>query len=273
MASIYDGRNLPILSNYARAYEFWERAQQWRGETGEYDGRVLDKRSKKYVTIRKLNNNAIACRLHATDVVTFHPDGSLTIRPYSSIMTDEFTNTVLRFTNIEAGFNRGLISVGGHVYRAIDTLVLTPDPMAQNNYCMETKTEPFVITRINRRANALLKQLGYNAFRDWVKMLDVTGYEMDGGNPRPRYNEMNIDTMLADSACWLDLVTRSAGWVTTSSGARVLLPGKVVVGQTLTSVRERVYATHPEVIDKEVKPYLSDQKEVNAWLRGRYRPY
>lgn len=265
MAFSYDGRNLPILSNYARAYEFWERAQQWRGETGEYDGRVLDKRSKKYVTIRKLNNNAIACRLHATDVITFHPDGGLTLRPYPSTMTDEFTNTVLRFTNIEAGFNRGLISVGGHVYRAIDTLVLTPDPMAQNNYCMETKTEPFVITRINRRANALLKQLGYNAFRDWLKMLAVSGLAAeDGAWPYPRYTQMNVDAMLADTTQLPRLIT----WKFVYGQSPVINES-----ETLRKVRERIYCEHSEVIDVETKPYLEDHKEVNAWLRGRYKPY
>ena len=86
--------NGPSLHSYQSAVRAWEQADRWRGETGEFDERKLDGR-KRHVTIRKTREGDIACKLHSTDVVTYHPDDSITIERWSSMSTDSFARAML----------------------------------------------------------------------------------------------------------------------------------------------------------------------------------
>ena len=152
MAFAYDGKYLPRITSYDSAHRFWERAQHWRGQDDEHDARVLDSKRKKNVTIRKLRDNSIACRLHHTDVVTFHPDNTMTVKPWRSVSTDEFFNRLVgSFTGVIAWFNSGLIRAGDKLYTAHDTLKLD---CASGRLLSETP--PFKIRTINRKTDGRL---------------------------------------------------------------------------------------------------------------------
>ncbi len=99
MAFQLDARNIPRIEDYAAALKRWHSIKPWRG-LAECDARPLDteNRSKKHMTIhfKEHQGNAIMCRLHDTDVVTYEPDGRVIIDPsYVSKSTNAFARAVL----------------------------------------------------------------------------------------------------------------------------------------------------------------------------------
>lgn len=247
MAFSYDGSNLPRFNNYAEALKFWENAKHWRGQDNE---RKLDG-AKKHVTIRRLHDGSIACRLHNTDVVTIHPNNIATIRPYGSLSTDEFFNRLTPY-GVCAYFNSGLIQRDGKYYKATKTFGLHMEDMS-----FVTETEPFKINTINRkRAAEIRKQYNYQEFAVWVKMLSAIGEY-----PRGTAGFWTPDTvvsLLRDRTHWPDLVA-----------AKPTRTGRVIdVPSTLKRVREALYAAHPEVYDTDIRPYLRTYAEIRAWQKS-----
>lgn len=251
MAFAYDGRHLPRITSYDSAHRFWERAQHWRGQDNEHDERVLDSKRKKHVTIRKLHDNSIACQLHNTDVVTFHPDNTMTVKPWNSISTDEFFNQLLGgFNSVRAWFNRGLIRVGDKFYNAFDTLKID---CASGQLLSEPR--PFKIRTINRKkSNEVRKLYNYQDFATWVRMLAAMG------------ERSHTKTAWWTAATTLNLLSNRNSWPDLLRCANY--EGVVDASGTLTRVREAIYLEHPEVYDVTVKPYLTSWKEVAQWKRS-----
>lgn len=254
MAFSYDGKNLPSfvhqahrsLTSYADAVQFWETAYRWQGEPNE---RVLDSTRKRYVTIRKLDDGSIACKLHHTDVVTFRPDNKVKIVPYPSVSTDTFFWGLGVHTDLSARFNIGVIQVKDKVYRTVcsNMLILSLDTLE-----WDTPPEPFKIMTINRkRANEVRKQYDYASFATWVKMIAQMGDWPDmTAQYFPSYRNPKV---------YLDRNNWPALLVAQYQGTNV--------AATLARARNTIYQAHPEVYDVEVRPYLDSWSEVERWRR------
>jgi len=106
MAFHIDSFDLPPLRGYSDALNYWNRIKPWRGHSPT-DARPLASRGKHHMTIRKLNDNSIAMTLHSTDVVTYHPDGDVSLEAYSSVSTDMFARA-LTPGGITTAFNHAL---------------------------------------------------------------------------------------------------------------------------------------------------------------------
>lgn len=89
MAFCIDINAAPIRS-YRTALERWASTVPWKDMTGEYDRRPLDYRSKKHMSIRKLNDGSIALRLYSTDLVTYHPDNRISLVLHDNISSWKF---------------------------------------------------------------------------------------------------------------------------------------------------------------------------------------
>lgn len=251
MAFSYDGRGLPLLNSYARALEFWKTAYRWSDEPVE---RVLDSKRKKFVTIRKLNDNSIACKLHHTDVVTFHPDNSISIMPYPSVSTDEFFNQLGINGGLDASFNQGMIRVNDLWYLAVsrDALRISLDTLE-----WRTQPEPFVIKTIDRkRAKAARDLYEYDAFSKWVKMMAAMGVcpERSSG----WFDTRQVLSKLQDRDQWSTLCVFDKHDYT-----------RLNTNLTINRVRDAIYYQHPDVYNKEVKPYLTSWTEVEKWKRSK----
>ena len=254
MAFAYDGRGLPHLDKYQDALTFWQQAGKWRDEENE---RVLDDRRKKYVNIRQTRDGSIACRLHNTDVVTYHPDNTLTLVSWASVSTDEFAGRLLGWTNVDTYFNQGFIKVGDKFYQASNTIELAYNPDTEG-YAVTNTPEPFRISTVNRKeANAVLKEYDYKAFADWVRMVAASGMVFD----RRIYGRPRATVLLPDRQRWEELVEFESHW---NSDLRVL------VAPTLESVRKSLYQDNPQVYDVVTMPYLTEWAEVERWKRSRY---
>src|SRR4051794_21814920 len=86
--------NLPTLSSYRTAEEYWAKVKPWRGE-GPDALRPLGSNRSRNFSIHKQPDGAIACILYRTDVVTYYPDGSIRLIPYATKTTNEFAREVL----------------------------------------------------------------------------------------------------------------------------------------------------------------------------------
>ena len=250
----YNGGDLPRLSNYAAALGFYEQAKTWRGDSS--GGRKLDG-SKRHTTIRKDSGGSIACRLHRTDVITYHPDNTITVVPWGSRSTDEFFNSLARATRMTSYFTSGVIRVGDRYYRAIDKMRLGLDPLE-----MLTEPEPFRFATINRkRAKEMCDQYNYNDFAAYVRMAEKMGV-----TPLPLTEQRNVyspraklDT-LAVRELWPHLLVQ--GWQSS-----IYRDAAMLASLTLSTMRDAIYSEHPEVYDRTEEPYLNSWDEVAKWKR------
>ena len=254
----YNGGNLPRLSTYAEALRFFEQAKTWRGQTSDTDERKLDG-TKRYVTIHKLSDGSIACRLHRTDVITYHPDTTITVRPWRSRSTDEFFNSLMRYTHgLSSHFTRGVIQVGERFYRANNTLKIALQTLE-----MVTQTEPYRFARINRaRAKAARDLYNYKDFSAYAGMMEKMGV-----TPPPRAERKYFCTAEDRLAClqnredWPHLLVAAnrATWDAVPTEASL----------TLADVRDAIYAVHRDVYDETEEPYLKSWDEVSRWKRNQ----
>lgn len=82
---------IPTLNNYAEAVRHFERVKPWRGK----DERPIGNRTHRAKIIHRLLDGSIACRLYSTDVVTYHPDNTISVEFYDSRSTCEFASRIL----------------------------------------------------------------------------------------------------------------------------------------------------------------------------------
>lgn len=85
----------PILYNWMDATAHEQSVKPIRGRSPEC--KPIGKRTKTQATIRKLDNESIACRLYHTDVVTYHKDGTIEINldGYATQSTIAFIEEIL----------------------------------------------------------------------------------------------------------------------------------------------------------------------------------
>lgn len=185
------------INSYITALSKWQTTVPWRGATDE-NVRPLDKRAKKHMTIRKLNDESIALSLYNTDVVIYHPDDTITLTPYSSISTDKFAN---HFTpqginvhfndalgyviNLKVAPNSGDKPYGEwHMFRFSGALRLKkwidPDSMLKEHlWTIDERTTsqiPFKKYCIDRkRARQASEKYGLNTFTHWFNAITAMG--------------------------------------------------------------------------------------------------
>ena len=176
MAFHIDTYNIPPIRCYSDALNYWGKIKPWRG-SGDTNSRPIAGRAKKHMVMRQLNNDGIAFRLHGTDVVVYHPDGSIVLNAYPSISTDMFARS-LTPSGICTTFNSGAGYLL-HLERENTTMTFR---MARDNVRLQRNDagewhpvdpamfQPFIKYRVNTtRANDALKRYGFNNFKAWVK--------------------------------------------------------------------------------------------------------
>jgi hypothetical protein len=161
--------NLPYNHNihgYSDAFALWRDAKRWRGQ--DNPRKLNPYSSRRVVSVRKDPDDSIAFRLYETDVVTYHPDNSLTIEPYSSMTTTRFARA----------YSPSWLSTW--FGSPLGALVCVEDRYYQTDYqaitfvCTEgvwapRAPRPFDVPYVDRTAGrAALRAHGYPDFRDWL---------------------------------------------------------------------------------------------------------
>jgi hypothetical protein len=92
----FKGGGIPALSSYAEAMAHWENVKPIRGRRD--DERPLGDRRKSEMQIAR-NLDTVICVLYHTNVITFHPDDTITVNvpeEWRTHTTAEFIHAVLR---------------------------------------------------------------------------------------------------------------------------------------------------------------------------------
>lgn len=170
--------DIPGIHSYARALYHYDRTAPWRGDADKIT-RPLGNRRARYMTFRKLADGSIAFRLYATDVVTWHPDNSVTINPYSTASTNAFATRLLpsgMWANFPCLVMRSPAS---------DQLVYqigAGTKLVEGERGWEIATPGTIIRwrdyRVDTgKAQRMLREVGYNAFVAWAKTRHALGVE------------------------------------------------------------------------------------------------
>jgi len=117
--------DIPALRSHAEALAHWENVKPIRGRRD--DERPIGDRRKSHMKIAR-NLDTVICVLYETDVITFHPDNTITVNvpeEWRSTTTAQFISAVLRdnvrYTGLADGDvvvsldrpHRGLFRIGG----------------------------------------------------------------------------------------------------------------------------------------------------------------
>lgn len=184
---------------YAEARRYYDTAKPWRGETDEGDERPLKGRRYRNTGVRLKADDSVAFRLHRTDVVTYHPDGKITLNCYSSVTTSAFMSAHTP-SGIYPSLTGHHVSVRGKYYRAghMDRVVVNPDGTA-------AATNLWRRYDVDRKAsNALRKEWNLTKAYAVIRAAKVLGVESTWP-PVRSWDEVDLRAILKDRSRWSEL--------------------------------------------------------------------
>ncbi len=88
----FNPRHLYRADNYEIIHAYWAQTTPWRN--GDPNVKPLGSRRQKQCVVLKSGDDII-CRYYNTDILTVHPDDSLTIIPHQSMSSKQFAHEVL----------------------------------------------------------------------------------------------------------------------------------------------------------------------------------
>lgn len=201
----HTNRNMPQLASYARAKERWDDTKAIRGRS-EHADRPLNDRSDRVRWICK-RGDAYAAKLYSTDVVTYHPDETITLYTggWNSKETSEFMNAVAP-VRAELFDNRVWAYVGEGWYVVADSLTIKRDA---NGIWQPVNPKATHYYRLNKeRCKAL--RTSFKPFLEYAEaMFKLGGYK--------EYTARFTGTFdLADEGTYYELFSGLYGWDMTS---------------------------------------------------------
>lgn len=219
------------------------------------DTRPLGRRSNDNLTIRRLHDDSIAVRLYSTDIITYRPDGTIELEPYSSKLTDDAVRHILR-----GGVSAQYTSPVGPVlwvkhkgYRIPDFAVLDRD------LNLIAGSKPFTKYSVDRKlSNKAMQESGFNQFRLWLLTQLRLGIDpRQGDRWSGQYISDNVVRCLDQPSCYTDIVRE---WSAHRN-----------VSDQLRSLRLAVQKYYGCVTEVELA-YVNDWKEL-ASVQSSHRKY
>lgn len=234
MAFTYSGSSVPDISTYDQAVQRYSQARTWRDKRTE---RKLGNSDKNYHGITLRENGDVALRYHYTDVVTWHPDNSFSVRKYPSQSTDNFlirctpNDFATRFANDRKMHGDYLVKLSNtphssswwwtegeqpaRIYRLNrsvseahkfkrnpDTDVLEPVDDLSLPLPHIPNTTPWVLPHVDRaKARTALREFGFHDFSAWLAARWAMGtYTKPEYTPHTGVNSLLTD--LVDRSRW-----------------------------------------------------------------------
>jgi hypothetical protein len=198
---------IPRINSYTDALRYHDRAAQMPWRNGGEDYPFPEKRARQYGVRKTSGEGSIVFRLHSTDVVTWHPDNSITIEVYTSHSTAAFADCLLP-SGIHTGGGMTRLVVGDgstrKVYPIAGTVRIAPDH--------ETIDTPVVWEkrRVDRKvAKAVLAQTNYVEYREWWQLM--TAMTKPTLKFHPYWLDWDKVEALADRNRWHDLMCTWSG--------------------------------------------------------------
>lgn len=237
-----------ILS-YEQAVSKYESIVPIRGRA--VDTRPLANRRSDSLIIRRLNGGSIAIRLYQTDIITYNPDGTIDLEPYSSALTSEAVTAVLRAGRVRAQYTASVGPVlwvrgKGYTTKGVFTL--------DENLNLVAGSVPFTRYHVDRaKAKAARELSGYNQFALWLNTTIRLGVD-PRGRSESRFGMATAFGMLRDVKYYRELAASMPSWVS-AEGA-------------LTSLRQQVYRYYDCIVETEV-PFVESHAQLQSIAAGR----
>ncbi len=167
-------RNVKVAPSYASAALMFDAARPRRTLAGKSGTHFLPGHETGFTGISRTENGDIVFTYHLTDVVTWHPDNSLTLDlSYRSLSTATFANRFCPNRQVAVGsvdvYSEGsYIIVNGRYYVPRDRVHIASGREGPHLTNPARDTIPLRKMRLDRKATkAVLAKTGYAAFREW----------------------------------------------------------------------------------------------------------
>ena len=273
------------LTSYELAFERWQKAEPLHknGQDAHYAERKLKRNRQTIYSIRMCRDSSIACKYHDTDVVTFAPDGSITLRPYASNPTSQFANSFLP-SGVYADFNNrhGVMlhlgsdreyKLGTGLY-GFEAFTIRKD--AEGQWQVDD-SEPFEVPYVvTATARETLKRLDFRRFRQWVNAACMLNQSAERQWTRG-YSGDELADVYEDRASWPELLNVRAYYPDRYETQRMVY-GKSLwgspkltqpersarqAGRIINAMRLALYKAH-DCIGTDTLPYVSGWKQLET---------
>lgn len=194
------------LHNHAEALAFYNSCRIKRGRL-DTDERPIRGKERSNMGASVAGDGSVRFRYHNTDVVTWRPDNSFLIKPWSSQSTCTFANVFLPFrTYMTKG---GTILVhGDHIHPLRGDLTVYADGRVEQQY----PDTAFGRRRTDRRKGR--EALARTRYAEYLAWHNVMWPMVQGSGARRSYDwavEKQYRQHLADENLWHDLMMSYAG--------------------------------------------------------------
>ena len=231
-----------ILS-YEQAVTKYEGIVPIRGRA--VDTRPLANRRSDNLTIRKLGDNSVAIQLYRTNIITYHPDGTIELEPYASNLTTEAVSTILKGGRVRAQYTHSagpVLWVRGKGYATKGVFTLDAD------LDLISGSVPFTYYSVDKaKAAAVRKLSGLNQFTLWLNTMVRLGQDPRGGSRDRSASWWAVIGMLPDPKYYPELA------------AGLTRGGSVV--DALTPLRRAVYKHHDCIVETTV-PFVESHAQL-----------
>lgn len=217
------------------------------------DVRPVAQRRNDNFTIRRLNDDSIAIRLYQTDIITYRPDGTIELEPYSSVLTNDAVQFILRGAVAPQYIHPSgpVLWVNRKGYRIPDFAVLSPDLE------LIAGSAPFTKRSLDRiRGPKVLKTSGYKSFALWIKTQIRLG--IDPRQNTDRYGSSHFSNLTIgalDNPDYYPDIARG-------------MSAYCDLDDQLAALRIAVHKYHDTVVEEEVA-YVNNWRELEAIRRSQ----
>jgi hypothetical protein len=182
--------NLPRLDSYEAALSYHNAQAPIRGRDSQHRPLRIDRKRVETAGVSQGAGGEILCRCHATDLVTYYPDGRLfiTTRGWDTLTTKKFIYEVcgLHVSNYANG-TQGIHLQGGVAMLPRNGITLRAH-LTSVKWVLDNASDPayrFTARVLNRKkANDIKKGLG--GFLAWVAAQEALGASVWGGRHDPQ---------------------------------------------------------------------------------------
>jgi hypothetical protein len=169
------------IGRYAEAIQAHGKIKPIRGRS-DTNTRPLARRSNDNLTIRVDDNGDVVVKFYHTEIITYHPDDSITLIPYASSMTNRVVWSILgphvntMWSDRAYPAPDNITEVGGRYYHTPNSATI--QRYDSDTYQLVGGAKPFEVPKLDRKAGRqALRDVNFYTFQTWLDTLVRLGHD------------------------------------------------------------------------------------------------